>query len=522
MLNKALCLFTVISMCGKVCSQTNVDACLVPVGHKELIMEPVGEYGIVLLTLDSEEKNPRSYDNNKMCRVEHFDTSFNLLGSNNLENYLGYHSVVHAVFEKPLSFVNGEEVHFVQFDAERLSVNHVCYNVSTKEIIENRSENLGLSDKVKLVNLSVLGEYVHLFVIDEGKPYMIRMDWVLGESQKLPWRFDTNIEKLKLYFKEAQGFPDLGLNFLCIKANSFSVYDDKDKASFFITSIDESGEYGETVDLARKMRKFIATAKLAPISDFEFMVCGTYSSWHRNGSEGVYFAKMDGENLIASNYVKFEGINGFVDNMSSSTKQEFERKKERGIDCHVRGEKLLKLNDGSILYCAQAVTNERYMFYQGSPASNGNVTSHLILIRFDSSGEVLWSQSLPANDYSFYERVKDYYVARLDTSNYEVMISSPASRNEPSWQGVVSFYVDLDDGSIINEELSTALNQRYEFKEANAKEFRTLPYYHSATPWYGSKFLVWKSTMVKVKKAPKGHKFQDRIVIKLLDYKSSH
>jgi len=268
--------------------------------------------------------------------------------------------------------------------------------------------------------------------------------------------------------------------------------------------VNGSCELCDNIQLTGTGDKIISSVSGYRVSDNEMVYTGTYSRTNMNRSEGLFFAKSEGNKLSYINYVNFLDMKNFL-----SYQPEFSQKviktikkifnkngKEYSINYNIAAHDIIPIPGGYLL-----VGEAYYPSYTSIPHTttsmingmmmtqtyyttvfNGYCYTHAFASAFSTDGKLLWDQCFEMSPSEM-----PYYPKRF------IRISEQTDKNialvYTSGKYMVSKIIGFD-GTVANDVKRDLINSGNE----NEKTSWTIS---NADYWYGNNFLVYGTQVVK-------------------------
>jgi hypothetical protein len=268
--------------------------------------------------------------------------------------------------------------------------------------------------------------------------------------------------------------------------------------------VNGSCELCDNIQLTGTGDKVISSVSGYRVSDNEMVYTGTYSRTNMNRSEGLFFAKSEGNKLSYINYVNFLDMKNFL-----SYQPEFSQKviktikklfnkngKEYSINYNIAAHDIIPIPGGYLL-----VGEAYYPSYTSIPHTtttmingmmmtqtyytmvfNGYRYTHAFASAFSTAGKLLWDQCFEMNPSEM-----PYYPKKF------IRISEQTDKNialvYTSGKYMVSKIIGFD-GTVANDVKRDLINSGNE----NEKTSWTIS---NADYWYGNNFLVYGTQVVK-------------------------
>ncbi len=268
--------------------------------------------------------------------------------------------------------------------------------------------------------------------------------------------------------------------------------------------VNGSCELCENIQLTGTGDKVISSVSGFRISDHEMVYTGTYSRCKMNKSEGLFFAKAEGNKLSFINYTNFMDMKNFLSYQSELSQKITKtiRKglaklgKEYSINYNIAAHDIIPIPGGyllvgeayypsysSIPYTTTTMVNNMMMtrtYYMS--VFNGYKYTHAFVAAFSTDGQMLWDQYFEMSPSE-----SPYYPKRF------IRISDQTDKNialvYTTGKYMVSKIIGFD-GKVEKDEKWDLINTGIE----NEKTSWTIS---NADYWYGKYFLVYGTQVVK-------------------------
>jgi len=268
--------------------------------------------------------------------------------------------------------------------------------------------------------------------------------------------------------------------------------------------VNGSCELCENIQLTGTGDKVISSVSGCRISDHEMVYTGTYSRHKINKSEGLFFAKAEGNKLSFINYTNFLDMKNFLSyqcelgqKITKTIKKGLAKLgKEYSINYNIAAHDVIPISGGyllvgeayspsysSIPYTTTAMINNSmvtHTYYMS--VFNGYRYTHAFVAAFSTDGQMLWDQCFEMNPSETPYTPKRFIRISEQTDKNIALVYT-------SGKYMVSKIIGFD-GKVEKDEKWDLINTGNE----NEKTSWTIS---NADYWYGKYFLVYGSQVVK-------------------------
>lgn len=416
-----------------------------------------------------------------------YDTNMVMVGENaevidkrNIfySSFQGEQKVYHLSYARKMPFV------IYEYDAAEKSTRN--YNIPSDELAGLSSIHSFYVVEQKAVAIGVTKTKSYLLFFDLDKQ-TVNATPILVEGFKSKRTFPINVE----YIDEKNLF------YLSIRAYK-SVF----SSSAYLQTIDLEGQVSALQKINEGTDKVIKTITVGGVSNDEIAIAGTYSSFVNGASNGIYFGtSVNGvvDNIATYNFLE---IPNYTSYLPQRTQQRVEKKKERAANRgkELEANQLIMMHDlipvdNDFLIIAEAYyptyrTETRTTYVNGKPTTttvqvfDGYQYTHALVAKFNSQGEMLWSQVFKM--YLWYKpmRAKQFIrIAGREQNSIKLVYADGRNIYSKSF----SF-----SGEVLSEKTSNPINTTNENDKIRAS-------YSDVVYWYDNYFLSYGSQVIKNK-----------------------
>jgi hypothetical protein len=265
----------------------------------------------------------------------------------------------------------------------------------------------------------------------------------------------------------------------------------RNRTKLFIKSFDYSGRIIRNVPLQTTKEKSLQTAKVSDLNEKEQLVMGYYSLKASPYSQGIYMAKLNGDE---QDFIKYFTFNDFTNFFSYMKPKRQERMKHRIVKLREKGKELqhryrlllhdvIETKDQYILvgeaYYPQYRSSSFYGYGSVGRGYNDRIFdgyryTHAVVCGFDKTGNLLWDNSFEILDYnSFY--LKE--IVKVAVDDQKVILIYPE-------EGTVNTKVIKGNEVLKGKENYTIKTNFAGDKVTDAEDA-------SVDHWYGKYFITW-------------------------------
>lgn len=426
----ATCLLSTLTVWAQMEQPLRVEIDLENNTEDHLVI-PVGEYGVVMYTLSSENLPQRT---KVKWLFTGYNTEFNEIWKS------GY--IIDDSYDVRKHFYANGFIYFLYGRYNREEFVLAELNVGTGEI---KSFNGRLPRKFDLSAMNVHRNFVYINGSTRKGPALLTLDLTSGK-----------LEEVQLEFEHEANFESIDVNANNDLVNLTFIIDDKRKRYLNLKSF-YGNELVDDIIINPEGDDNLLTGKINTISENEKIIIGTYSVGDARGANGLYFARLINNSSFIIKYYNFTDFRNFFDYLPDRTLEKIQRKKERksskgkeyNLDYHFLVHDL-KVQNGQYLMVAEAYyatyRSEAYPYttiINGVPIVQTNYVSvfdgwlytHAIIAGFDFEGNMLWDNSIEMGDvksYNLQERVSvnsDIGEVRLAYGTYENIVTKSIREN---------------------------------------------------------------------------------------------
>ena len=435
---------------------------------------PMEDNGVLLATISDKVS-----DGGRMLKLSHYDTSLRLLASDSSKvgRDLDFHEHMYdngrcliALREMGRALlgprrVNGDDIAVVTYTPPTRKM-----DVVTGEYPENAT----------MGNIAA-GDHLMAFTSLKRFFYHVGMvDLATGKGQVLD--------------------PDIkgGRRKECCVLRNTVVGDEilslvRTKKGTHLVRFDRQGVEKSCVNLTPDIKERLLTASFSE-KDGSLLITGTYTSHKKkNYDQGIYFARLDGDNLAFIRFYNFLDLRHFTEYMSGRGQMKVERKKERAerrgktlmMNCQVTSHGLMEYRDayyyvGEAFFPTYMVTGTGF---STSTVFTGYQYTHAVLVKFDASGNILWDNCFPMNPSYKPMRLIHFVAAGFNGGNVSALY--------PDKRLLVSKLFSDTNGSVVQDKQKEVMETGDEDEDVKKARDTETAY------WYGDNFIVHGTQIVK-------------------------
>lgn len=393
-------------------------------------------------------------------------------------SFQGAQKVYHLSYARKMPFV------IYEYDAANKSTRN--YNIPSDELagLNNIHSFYVVNQRAVAIGVTKTKSYLLFFDLDKET---VQATPILVEGFKSKRTFPINVEFI----------DEKNLFYLSIRAYK-SVF----SSSAYLQTIDLEGQLSALQKINEGTDKVIKTITVGGVSNDEIAIAGTYSSVVNGASNGIYFAtSVNGivDNISTYNFLE---IPNYTSYLPQKTQQRVEKKKERAAKRgkELEANQLIMMHDlipvdDDFLIIAEAYyptyrTETRTTYVNGKPTTttvqvfDGYQYTHALVAKFNSKGEMLWSQVFKM--YLWYKpmRAKQFIrIAGREQNSIKLVYADGRNIYSKSF----SF-----DGEVLSEKTSNPINTTNENDKIRAS-------YSDVIYWYDKYFLSYGSQSIKNK-----------------------
>ncbi|MDP4595764.1 MAG: hypothetical protein NWS92_02215 [Crocinitomicaceae bacterium] len=393
-------------------------------------------------------------------------------------SFQGAQKVYHLSYARKMPFV------IYEYDPANKSTRN--YNIPSDELagLNNIHSFYVVNQRAVAIGVTKTKSYLLFFDLDKET---VQATPILVEGFKSKRTFPINVEFI----------DEKNLFYLSVRAYK-SVF----SSSAYLQTIDLEGQLSALQKINEGTDKVIKTITVGGVSNDEIAIAGTYSNVVNGASNGIYFAtSVNGivDNISTYNFLE---IPNYTSYLPQKTQQRVEKKKERAAK---RGKELeanqrimmhdLIPVDNDFLIIAEAYyptyrTETRTTYVNGKATTttvqvfDGYQYTHALVAKFNSKGEMLWSQVFKM--YLWYKpmRAKQFIrIAGREQNSIKLVYADGRNIYSKSF----SF-----DGEVLSEKTSNPINTTNENDKIRAS-------YSDVIYWYDKYFLSYGSQSIKNK-----------------------
>lgn len=260
-----------------------------------------------------------------------------------------------------------------------------------------------------------------------------------------------------------------------------------------LVRFDRQGVEKSCVNLTPDIKERLLTASFSE-KDGSLLITGTYTSHKKkNYDQGIYFARLDGDNLAFIRFYNFLDLRHFTEYMSGRGQMKVERKKERAerrgkalmMNCQVTSHGLMEYRDayyyvGEAFFPTYMVTGTGF---STSTVFTGYQYTHAVLVKFDASGNILWDNCFPMNPSYKPMRLIHFVAAGFNGGNVSALY--------PDKRLLVSKLFSDTNGSVVQDKQKEVMETGDEDEDVKKARDTETAY------WYGDNFIVHGTQIVK-------------------------
>jgi hypothetical protein len=393
-------------------------------------------------------------------------------------SFQGAQKVYHLSYARKMPFV------IYEYDAANKSTRN--YNIPSDELagLNNIHSFYVVNQRAVAIGVTKTKSYLLFFDLDKET---VQATPILVEGFKSKRTFPINVEFI----------DEKNLFYLSVRAYK-SVF----SSSAYLQTIDLEGQLSALQKINEGTDKVIKTITVGGVSNDEIAIAGTYSSVVNGASNGIYFAtSVNGivDNISTYNFLE---IPNYTSYLPQKTQQRVEKKKERAAKRgkELEANQLIMMHDlipvdDDFLIIAEAYyptyrTETRTTYVNGKPTTttvqvfDGYQYTHALVAKFNSKGEMLWSQVFKM--YLWYKpmRAKQFIrIAGREQNSIKLVYADGRNIYSKSF----SF-----DGEVLSEKTSNPINTTNENDKIRAS-------YSDVIYWYDKYFLSYGSQSIKNK-----------------------
>ena len=393
-------------------------------------------------------------------------------------SFQGAQKVYHLSYARKMPFV------IYEYDAANKSTRN--YNIPSDELagLNNIHSFYVVNQRAVAIGVAKTKSYLLFFDLDKQT---VQATPILVEGFKSKRTFPINVEFI----------DEKNLFYLSVRAYK-SVF----SSSAYLQTIDLEGQLSALQKINEGTEKVIKTITVGGVSNDEIAIAGTYSNVVNGASNGIYFAtSVNGivDNISTYNFLE---IPNYTSYLPQKTQQRVEKKKERAAKRgkELEANQLIMMHDlipvdDDFLIIAEAYyptyrTETRTTYVNGKPTTttvqvfDGYQYTHALVAKFNSKGEMLWSQVFKM--YLWYKpmRAKQFIrIAGREQNSIKLVYADGRNIYSKSF----SF-----DGEVLSEKTSNPINTTNENDKIRAS-------YSDVIYWYDKYFLSYGSQSIKNK-----------------------
>jgi len=478
-----LCFFPVLLNAQELKTTENRIEIDINDGHFNEDFFTFGENGFVLKSLSYQDGRRGDL----YLHHDLYDTNMILVGENaevidkrNIfySSFQGEQKVYHLSYARKMPFV------IYEYDAANKSIR--SYNIPSEELagLNNIHSFYVINQRAVAIGVTKTKSYLLFFDLDKQT---VQATPILVEGFKSKRTFPINVE----YIDEKNLF------YLSIRAYK-SVF----SSSAYLQTIDLEGQVSALQKINEGTDKVIKTITVGGVSNDEIAIAGTYSSFVNGANNGIYFAtSVDGvvDNISTYNFLE---IPNYTSYLPQKTQQRVEKKKERAAKRgkELEANQLIMMHDlipvdNDFLIIAEAYyptyrTETRTTYVNGKATTttvqvfDGYQYTHALVAKFNSKGEMLWSQVFKM--YLWYKpmRAKQFIrIAGREQNSIKLVYADGRNIYSKSFSY---------GGEVLSEKTSNPINTTNENDKIRAS-------YSDVIYWYDNFFLSYGTQSIKNK-----------------------
>lgn len=362
-----------------------------------------GKKGVILLSVSKGKQGGK-----REWKVDHYNTDFELVNTQTFQ--------VHKKYTRSRFSRKDDQLH-VLLDRGKGRIGILSIDLSTGSV---RMEITEVKIPKKL-NLDLMYSTGEITFLAGQSMKMMNSDNVIIQIDHRTGRSKVEIVRIpgarsKFLEVESISIDELSKNiiFHVSEANRGI----KRVVSHFIV-YDETGERLDKFELSDDSEKSITSLSSTQLNQTKRIITGTYSEKWKKPSSGMFFGKMNKQEIEYINYIAFTDLENFLNYLPERKQKRLEKKKARkerkgksfDLSYRIASHGVIEVNDGETgyLFIGEAYyPTYRSETYTTTGANGNQVTrtrtvfdgyqyTHAVIARFDKDGNMLWDHIMELN-----------------------------------------------------------------------------------------------------------------------------
>ncbi len=402
---------------------------------------------------------------------------------------------IDSKFSPNKTFRNGEGL-FVFYLENKYNFNLVSIQAEELEI---KQANGILPNKTYVNDMVVLGDYAILNTSIKKKPFLISINRKTGKTNLIPIEIGDYSAK-KTIVQRMQVLEKSGEILVYV-----NVIVKKSKDEIFVVQMNDKGKKTGMFHFTKGISENIIDISGSSVGEGSYVFTGTYSR-STTSSEGIFFSRVDNNEVDFINFVKFLDMKNFLSYLPKREQDKIEKKikkkekkgKEVTLSYRIADHAVIPSGDDFLFLGEAFYPTYRQESYTTTSTVNGVSTTttqyrtvfdgyqytHAVLAKFNAQGELLWDQT-----FAMWPSYKPYFVKRFIslTEQSEDDIKMVFA----SYNRIVSKTISLD-GVVIQENKSDEIETGYSGDKAKYS-------YSNIDYWYDQFFIAHGNQVIKNK-----------------------
>ncbi len=313
------------------------------------------------------------------------------------------------------------------------------------------------------------------------RPVVVAFNFFDKRSKILPAMYEANSEISELEVDNYENTLDVILYNINRRRSDLS-----------IKSYDYGGRLLKNMVVPSNRDKTLQTGRISPLNEEEHFLMGNYSVKNSPYAQGMYIAKMNGDEQEFIKYYKFNDFENFFSFMKPRrqvrVRNRIVKKRERGKEYQLRYRLMLhdiiEQDDQYILigeaFYPQYRSNSfyGYGYYGGNRYSDrifdGYKYTHAVVCGFDKQGNLLWDNSFGIQDFVSYQLVEAVKVA-VDEDKIVLVYPHEETLNTKIIKG----------NQVVKDKENYPIKTNFEHDKIVDSEDAKV------SEWYGKYFITW-------------------------------
>jgi hypothetical protein len=328
-------------------------------------------------------------------------------------------------------------------------------------------------------SFKVLGSTAYIGGMVKYRPVVVAFNIFDRRSRVLPGLYEPNSE-----------ISTIDVDNFHYVANIITYNTHRRKCNLTIRSFDNGGRLLKNLTMQSQKEKSLQTGKVTPLNEEEQMVIGNYSLRCSPYSQGLYMAKLNGDNQEFIKYYQFNDFQNFFSFMKprrqERVRNRISKRREKGKEYLLRYRLLLhdiiERDDQYILvgeayypqYRSSSVPGAFYGRFYNDRIFDGYKYTHAVVCGFDKKGNLLWDNSFEIDDFTSYHLEE---VVKVALDDDRIVLVYPK-------EGQLNTKVIKDSEVLITKE-NYPIKTNYETDKVMNSEDA------SVSLWYGKYFITW-------------------------------